>query len=175
MSITPKFLDLFAGAGGLSEGFIRAGFTPVAHIEADAAACFTLRTRQAYHWLKKNKNLSIYQDYLNNKISRGEFYASVPRKEIDSVINAFIDKNSLPNIFKKINSIEDGNIDLIIGGPPCQAYSIIGRAQKNMQEDPRNNLYIYYAEFLKKYSPKYFVFENVIGLLTAKNSDGELY
>lgn len=73
MSITPKFLDLFAGAGGLSEGFIRAGFTPVAHIEADAAACFTLRTRQAYHWLKKNKNLSIYQDYLNNKISRGSF------------------------------------------------------------------------------------------------------
>ena len=55
MSITPKFLDLFAGAGGLSEGFIRAGFTPVAHIEADAAACFTLRTRQAYHWLKENK------------------------------------------------------------------------------------------------------------------------
>ncbi|WP_109104007.1 DNA cytosine methyltransferase [Aggregatibacter segnis] len=175
MSISPKFLDLFAGGGGLSEGFIRAGFTPVAHIEADAAACFTLRTRQAYHWLKKNKNLSIYKDYLNNKISRDEFYASVPEKEIDSVINAFIDKNSLPNIFKKINSIEDGNIDLIIGGPPCQAYSIIGRAQKNMQTDPRNNLYIYYAEFLKKYSPKYFVFENVTGLLTAKNSNGELY
>ena len=175
MSISPKFLDLFAGGGGLSEGFIRAGFTPVAHIEADVAACFTLRTRQAYHWLKKNKNLSIYKDYLNNKISRDEFYASVPEKEIDSVINAFIDKNSLPNIFKKINSIEDGNIDLIIGGPPCQAYSIIGRAQKNMQTDPRNNLYIYYAEFLKKYSPKYFVFENVTGLLTAKNSNGELY
>ena len=175
MSISPKFLDLFAGGGGLSEGFIRAGFTPVAHIEADAAACFTLRTRQAYHWLKKNKNLSIYKDYLNNKISRDEFYASVPEKEIDSVINAFIDKNSLPNIFKKINSIEDGNIDLIIGGPPCQAYSIIGRAQKNMQTDPRNNLYIYYGEFLKKYSPKYFVFENVTGLLTAKNSNGELY
>ena len=175
MSISPKFLDLFAGGGGLSEGFIRAGFTPVAHIEADVAACFTLRTRQAYHWLKKNKNLSIYKDYLNNKISRDEFYASVPEKEIDSVINAFIDKNSRPNIFKRSNSMEDGNIDLIIGGPPCQAYSIIGRAQKNMQTDPRNNLYIYYAEFLKKYSPKYFVFENVTGLLTAKNSNGELY
>lgn len=175
MSITPKFLDLFAGAGGLSEGFIRAGFTPVAHIEADAAACFTLRTRQAYHWLKENKRLFIYKDYLNNKISRDKFYASIPEQEINSVINAFIDKNSLPNIFKKIDSIKDGDIDLIIGGPPCQAYSIIGRAQKNMQEDPRNNLYIYYAEFLKKYSPKYFVFENVIGLLTAKNSNSELY
>lgn len=175
MSISPKFLDLFAGGGGLSEGFVRAGFTPVAHIEADAAACFTLRTRQAYHWLKKNKNLSIYKDYLNNKISRDEFYASVPEKEIDSVINDFIDENSLSRIFRKIDSLKNGNIDLIIGGPPCQAYSIIGRAQKNMQTDPRNNLYIYYAEFLKKYSPKYFVFENVTGLLTAKNLNGELY
>lgn len=175
MSISPKFLDLFAGGGGLSEGFVQAGFTPIAHIEADAAACFTLRTRQAYHWLKKNKNLSIYKDYLNNKISRDEFYTSVPEKEIDSVINDFIDENSLSRIFRKIDSLKNGNIDLIIGGPPCQAYSIIGRAQKNMQEDPRNNLYVYYAEFLKKYSPKYFVFENVIGLLTAKNSNGELY
>ena len=113
--------------------------------------------------------------FYHNKISRDKFYASIPEQEINSVINAFIDKNSLPNIFKKIDSIKDGDIDLIIGGPPCQAYSIIGRAQKNMQEDPRNNLYIYYAEFLKKYSPKYFVFENVIGLLTAKNSNGELY
>ena len=49
-----KFLDLFAGAGGLSEGFIKAGFDPVAHVEADTAACATLRTRQTFHWLKKN-------------------------------------------------------------------------------------------------------------------------
>ena len=47
-----SFLDLFAGAGGLSEGFIRAGFEPVAHVESDLATCFTLRTRMAYHWLK---------------------------------------------------------------------------------------------------------------------------
>ena len=49
-----NYLDLFAGAGGLSEGFIRAGFNPVAHVEMDPAACFTLKTRMAYHWLKES-------------------------------------------------------------------------------------------------------------------------
>lgn len=47
-----RFIDLFAGCGGLSEGFIQAGYAPVAHVEIDQAACFTLNTRMAYHWLK---------------------------------------------------------------------------------------------------------------------------
>ncbi|GHV26388.1 hypothetical protein AGMMS4952_06330 [Spirochaetia bacterium] len=49
-----RFLDLFAGAGGLSEGFIRAGFQPVAHVEMNSAACYTLKTRMARHWLVEN-------------------------------------------------------------------------------------------------------------------------
>ena len=47
------FIDLFAGAGGLSEGFVRAGFTPIAHIEMDKYACETLKTRAAFHYLEE--------------------------------------------------------------------------------------------------------------------------
>lgn len=70
----PIFLDLFAGAGGLSEGFIQAGFSPVAHIEMDKAACNTLKTRAAFHWLNDNGNRELYNSYLARQISRQAFY-----------------------------------------------------------------------------------------------------
>ena len=73
-----NYLDLFAGAGGLSEGFIRTGFNPIAHVEMDPAACYTLRTRMAYHWLRENNNLERYADYLKRTINRTEFYSLVP-------------------------------------------------------------------------------------------------
>ena len=82
----------------------------------------------------------------------------------------------MPKIFKKIDEIleEDGvnQVDVIIGGPPCQAYSLVGRAQSShmdvpMEQDPRNRLYILYARFLTKYRPRMFVFENVMGIETA--------
>jgi DNA (cytosine-5)-methyltransferase 1 len=172
------FLDLFAGCGGLSEGFIRSGFTPVAHVEADRAACFTLKTRAAFHWLRRNGKQDTYKKYLLGKISRQDLYDSVPEREIASVINVEIGAGSIKDIFRSIDGMLDGKpLDLIIGGPPCQAYSLVGRSRdKNrMQGDKRNYLYIYYAEFLKKYQPRYFVFENVTGLLSAKSKDGALY
>ena len=64
-------------------------------------------------------------------------------------------------------------VDIIIGGPPCQAYSIAGRARmgKAVENDPRNELYKYYVKFLERYRPKMFVFENVLGIFTAKNGE----
>lgn len=173
-----NFLDLFAGAGGLSEGFIQAGFTPIAHIEMDEAASNTLKTRMAYHWLKNNNLHSLYLDYLNKKITRDELYQAVPHYIINSVINKEISDDTINEIFKIIDKkINNRKIDIIIGGPPCQAYSLVGRSRdKNkMKGDKRNYLYRYYVRFLEKYKPKYFVFENVVGLLSAKDQDGKKY
>lgn len=166
-----NYIDLFAGAGGLSEGFIRAGFNPIAHVEMNKDACDTLKTRAAYHWLIENKKKKIYTDYLKSENkSKEELWKKVPENIINSVINTEISKETLPDIFKKIdNELGKNKIDLIVGGPPCQAYSVAGRARKDMDNDPRNTLYKYYVEFLKKYQPKMFVFENVPGILSAKN------
>ncbi len=173
-----NYLDLFAGAGGLSEGFIQAGYTPVAHVEMDKAACNTLKTRTAYHWLKSQDKVEIYNQYLRGEIRRDEFYHVIPQKLLNSVLNYEISEETLPEIFRKVDALLDGqSLDLIVGGPPCQAYSIVGRArdEKGMVGDKRNYLYKLYAKFLERYRPQYFVFENVVGLLSAKDEDGSLH
>ncbi|MEP7127789.1 MAG: DNA (cytosine-5-)-methyltransferase [Chitinophagales bacterium] len=166
------YIDLFAGAGGLSEGFIREGFHPVAHVEMNKEACDTLKTRMAFHHLNQNEKLKTYISYLQNEISRDELWKAIPEELLQSVINDEISGKTIQNIFKKIDVILDSKkVDLIIGGPPCQAYSLVGRSRdpNRMQGDKRNFLFRYYAEFLMRYKPKYFVFENVLGLQTAGN------
>lgn len=172
MAYTFNFIDLFAGAGGLSEGFIRAGFTPIAQ---NKYACDTLRSRMAYHYLKQHNRLEEYIKYLKEK-QEGEsgqkLWEKVPDEVIDSVINEEISDETLADIFIKVDKLKGNKqVDFIIGGPPCQAYSIVGRARdpKNMKKDPRNFLYKYYLQFLKRYEPKMFVFENVPGILSAQN------
>jgi DNA (cytosine-5)-methyltransferase 1 len=82
-----NFIDLFSGAGGLSEGFIKAGFNPLAHVEIDKAACNTLRTRTAYHYLLNNDKFHYYLSYLKRDITREKLYSLVPLKLMSSVIN----------------------------------------------------------------------------------------
>ena len=89
---------------------------------------------------------------------------------MDSVINLALSDENNNEIFKRIDNLLNGKkVDLIIGGPPCQAYSLVGRARSKdgMESDPRNHLYLQYAKYLKKYNPKLFVFENVLGLRSA--------
>lgn len=175
----PVYIDLFAGAGGLSEGFIDAGFYPVAHIEKDKYASLTLKTRVAYHYLKENGKIDIYFDYIRGEITRDELYNNIPENELRTVINEEIAENNIIDLFEAINRVMERkkvkSIDVIIGGPPCQAYSLIGRARDPYRKkyDRRNYLYRLYAEFLIQFKPYVFVFENVPGLLSAGN--GELW
>lgn len=171
-----NFIDLFAGAGGLSEGFLQAGFKPVAHVEMNKFAAKTLETRSAYYYLKGTDNLTVYKKYMQGKITREELMKQIPASIIKTIINETMSDDTLPSIFKTIDGIMKIKgikiIDVIVGGPPCQAYSLVGRAQSShmevpMEEDSRNYLYKLYARFLKRYQPRMFVFENVTGIESA--------
>ncbi len=171
------FIDLFSGAGGLSEGFIRAGYEPLAHIEMNKDACDTLRTRAAFHYLKNNNQLGIYEKYLcekHEKENGQKLWDQVPKRITDSVIQDTIGEDTIDGIFSTLdNLVGEEKIDIIVGGPPCQAYSIAGRARmgKAVEKDPRNELYKYYVKFLERYHPKMFVFENVLGIISAKRGE----
>ena len=168
-----NYIDLFAGAGGLSEGFTSIGFNPVAHVEMNRDACETLKTRAVYYYLKDNGKLDEYKKYLRGELSKEELYSMVPEVVLKSVIHQTMSEDNMQELFDLIDELKEkqgiGHIDLIVGGPPCQAYSLVGRAVKSdgMVGDPRNYLYKLYIEVLKKFTPTMFVFENVPGLLTA--------
>jgi DNA (cytosine-5)-methyltransferase 1 len=132
---------LFAGCGRLSEGFYKQGFKPVAHVEHDHYSCESLKMRMKhYGFLGTNSNII--------------------KKDIR-------DKN----IIKKIeNELKGSSVDVILGGPPCQSFSSLGRAKdvNSMKNDPRNYLFENYEKILNHFKPSIFLFENVTGLLTAK-------
>lgn len=168
------YIDIFAGAGGLSEGFIKNGYLPVAHVEMKKEACLTLKTRTCYYYLKEHGRIEDYNRYLKNEISREELYAMIPDVLLNTVINEIMVKSGMPSLYERIDDLmrmqSIDSIDVLVGGPPCQAYSLVGRArsENNMEGDPRNYLYELYADMLEKYHPRMFVFENVPGLLNAK-------
>ena len=93
-----NFIDLFAGAGGLSEGFIQAGFRPVAHVEMNEYAAKTLETRSAYYYLKNSGNLALYGKYLSGDISRDELMKMIPASVTKTVINETLSDETLPPI-----------------------------------------------------------------------------
>lgn len=143
---TYTFIDLFAGCGGLSEGFYRQGFTALAHVEINHDACNTLRTRMKHYGYKNADKEVVEHDITSD------------------------------DILERIESAVAGrDVDIIIGGPPCQAYSTAGRVRdsKGMASDPRNFLFESYVKILEHYCPKFFVFENVTGVLSA-NVNGNL-
>ena len=148
MSKKYNFIDLFAGCGGFSEGFYMENYRSLLHLEIDKNACETLKERMRYY------------QYEENEVEK-------------AVLCEDITNENILEITKEI--IGDQRVDVLVGGPPCQTFSSVGRAQDpdSMRNDPRNYLFENYLDILNFYRPKIFVFENVTGLLTAKPG-GEL-
>lgn len=174
------YIDLFAGAGGLSEGFIRAGYDAVAHIEMNPDAINTIKTRLCYHYLAGQNQLNDYYNYLRGRITREALYALVPDDVLAAAMQYTMSVRNIPEIFANIDARlaaqNINHVELIVGGPPCQAYSLAGRAKQrrnekeresgNKVDDDRKYLYRLYCRFLRYYQPEMFVFENVPGLLS---------
>ncbi len=126
----PKIIDLFAGAGGLSLGAARAGFTVVAAVELDDFAIGT-------H--KKNFPASKHLQHDISKISGKKLL--------------------------ELAGLKAGELDGLIGGPPCQGFSTIGKRQV---DDARNDMFSHFFRLVKATSPAFFVAENVTGILNSQ-------
>ncbi len=150
-----KMVDLFAGCGGLTEGFLQTGhYDEIAAVEWLQPQVDTLKNRLLTHWEIDHANESVMrfdiqrESELFNGWNDSEYGVS---KGLDHFVN------------------EAGGIDIIIGGPPCQAYSIAGRVrdENGMKNDYRNYLFEHYLNVVNRYRPQIFVFENVPGILSA--------
>lgn len=188
-------IDLFAGPGGLNEGFSsvkdRSGnyvFETLASFEMNSTACQTLRLRAAYRTLvRSGSDLAPYYDYIEG------------RKTWDEVMTGTF-KEMYLSAQKHVYQVELGEINrpqvdeyiesqlgpesrrghwALIGGPPCQAYSLAGRSRRTGDEtfasDHKHFLYREYLHILGKFKPSIFVMENVTGLLSSKNGAGSMF
>ena len=151
-----KMLDLFAGCGGLTDGFMQTGcYEDVAAVEWKEPQVRTLRNRLRSKWgeLDSDDRVLRFDIQRESELFGGwqedsEYGTS---KGLDYYVR------------------ESNGIDIIIGGPPCQAYSVAGRVrdENGMRDDYRNYLFEHYLNVVNRYRPKFFVFENVPGILSA--------
>lgn len=161
------FIDLFAGCGGLSEGFMESRhFKGIAHIEWEYPMVQTLRNRLITKWHESDeqaqKRVILFDIQRTDELLNG--YWTQETKDLYAKYNSLEAQKGLKHL------INGDSVDLIIGGPPCQAYSIHGRAtdKNSMQDDYRNYLFESFVKVVDDIKPKAFIFENVTGMLSAK-------
>jgi DNA (cytosine-5)-methyltransferase 1 len=179
-------IDIFAGPGGLAEGFaaIRNGaggrlFDIALSIEKDPAACATLRLRSIRRRLAEQGQLLPYFNLLRGSITREEFDEVAGRlgaveAACSEVMNAELGKVDRAEVDARIRKALAGAEQwVLIGGPPCQAYSLAGRARRandlTFAADEKHFLYREYLRILRVHAPPFFLMENVKGLLSSQH------
>lgn len=140
----PTFVDMFAGAGGFSEGFLQA---------EENGQCFDFLlasdinpTCEVTHRMRYNHQLGLSTEFLTKDITSSDFIEELCSK-----------------IEKNFGAID---VDVLTGGPPCQSFSLAGERRKN---DKKDDLFSYYLKVIEALRPKYFIMENVHGILTKDN------
>ena len=185
-------IDLFAGPGGLGEGFAslkghkhQPFFEIGLSIEKDTVAHRTLTLRAVFRRLHKTKNVQHYYRYIRGEIDEAAFC------RIPAVANAFkhasrearcleLGKSDETIIDAEIRAALNGQETwVLIGGPPCQAYSLAGRSRrandKDFHKDEKHFLYKEYLRIIQVHKPTIFVMENVKGLLSSKHSGNPIF
>lgn len=178
------FVDLFAGPGGLSEGFSSysgaLSFRPVLSVEKDAWAHKTLELRNFFRQFKNGRVPKRYYEYIRGEgITRDELFSAFPEnanKASQIAWHAELGKVPLQELFERTKeAIGDSNHWVLLGGPPCQAYSTIGRSRMQKMEsfaaDQRHTLYREYLKTVAAMSPTVFLMENVKGILSSRHNN----
>ncbi|WP_187261748.1 DNA cytosine methyltransferase [Pontibacter beigongshangensis] len=192
-------VDIFAGPGGLGEGFSafineenEHPFRIALSIEKDPLAHQTLRLRSFFRQFPHSEVPEDYYKFVRGNISIDELYRRWPEQAEHSAAEAWCGTLGDPDE-QDMNAISDSEVDerirtvlngernwVLIGGPPCQAYSIAGRSRRqekilNEQTDKRVGLYKQYLRILAVHSPAIFVMENVKGILSAETSENQVF
>ena len=181
-------IDLFAGPGGLGEGISsckhKNGNKPFqigVSVEKEPSAHKTLTTRAFYRKIKELKSgLADYYQYARGDISRTELFDKYPQQAKEAIEETLQEPRALGDdndlIHKRIHELIKNHqgSKVVIGGPPCQAYSLAGRSRNagiqgyKTEKDHRNFLYLEYLKVLSIAQPNVFIMENVRGILSAK-------
>ncbi|WP_211318141.1 DNA cytosine methyltransferase [Pontibacter mucosus] len=188
-------IDIFAGPGGLGEGFSALlneegsrMFDIALSIEKEEFAHQTLTLRSFFRQFEPGTVPEDYYDFIKGQISLHELYERWPDEAALAKEEAWLttlgddeDSASSEEVDLRITSALKGNKNwLLIGGPPCQAYSIVGRSRRQDKildeaKDNRVGLYKQYLRILAVHKPAVFVMENVKGLLSAKTKDSSIF
>jgi DNA (cytosine-5)-methyltransferase 1 len=202
-------IDIFAGPGGLSEGFQSAEsygcgvkFESVLSIEKDPVACKTLRLRSFFHQFPHRQVPELYYRFVRGEVPLDDLFKYHEWSESSRrVWNAELGKVSAAELHHRIRESLGGQRNwVLLGGPPCQAYSLVGRARmtglghagrvaqaqggnieplmldrlSRFEKDTRHTLYREYLRVVAVHQPAVFVMENVKGILSSKMPKGEL-